>query len=145
MKVPRKTNPIGTKVMVRTMTRTRMKAGHFHRPSGIGRALARALVAKGADVLVVGRTFRDHHLSGLHFLQVDLSSLKSSRTVAQQLPAETLDLLVLTHGIFAGRQRQTNVEGIELDMAVSGVMRAKERGRRVLQGTQRRQLQASRL
>lgn len=91
--------------------------------NGIGRALAPALVAKGADVLVTGRTFRDHHLPGLHFLQVDLSSLKSARTVAQQLPAATLDLLVLTQGIFAGRQRQTNVEGIELDMAVSHLSR----------------------
>ncbi|MDH3292566.1 MAG: SDR family NAD(P)-dependent oxidoreductase [Gemmatimonadota bacterium] len=84
-----------------------MKAAVVGGTNGIGRALARAIVARGADVLVVGRTFRDPDVPGLSFLQADLSSLKSARSVAQELPAETLDLVVMTQGIVARRQRLT--------------------------------------
>jgi len=90
---------------------------------GIGRALAHALVAKGAEVLVIGRTFRDHDLPRLRFIQADLSSMKNAQKIAQELPAETLDMLIMTQGIFAGRQRSINQEGIELDMAVSYLSR----------------------
>lgn len=91
--------------------------------NGIGRALARALVAKDADVLVVGRTFRDQELPRLRFIQADLSSMKSARKLAQELPAETLDMLIMTQGIFAGKRRLTKPEGIELDMAISHLSR----------------------
>ena len=36
--------------------------------NGIGRALARALAMKGAEVWVVGRKFRDHDLPRAHFI-----------------------------------------------------------------------------
>jgi NAD(P)-dependent dehydrogenase (short-subunit alcohol dehydrogenase family) len=91
--------------------------------NGIGRALARALASKGADVLVVGRTFRDVGVPGLRFVQADLATVKEARRLARQLPAETLDLLILTTGIMAGKKRVTNAEGIELDMAVSYLSR----------------------
>ena len=90
---------------------------------GVGRALALAMAEKGAEVLVVGRTFRDQETKNISFLACDLKSLKNARDVAQQLPAEHLDLLIMTQGIFAGRQRLTNEEGIELDMAVSCLSR----------------------
>ena len=91
--------------------------------NGIGRALARALAMKGAEVWVVGRKFRDHDLPRAHFIQTDLSEMKNALKVAQQLPAETLDCLIMTQGIFAGSQRRTSTEGIELDMAVSALSR----------------------
>lgn len=91
--------------------------------NGIGRALAHALAGKGAEVLVVGRTFRDQGLARLRFLQADLSVMREARKIAQELPAETIDLLIMTQGIFAGRQRSASPEGIELDMAVSHLSR----------------------
>ncbi len=87
--------------------------------NGIGRALAMALAAKGAQVLVVGRSLRDRGVAGLRFIQADLTRMKDARRVAQELPAESLDILIFTTGIMAGRQRAESTEGIELDLAVS--------------------------
>ncbi len=100
-----------------------LKAAVIGGTGGIGRALAHRLAARGADVLVIGRTFRDQGLPGLRFLQADLSSMKTALEVARQLPAETLDLLIMTQGIMAGRRRLTSPEGIERDMAVSHLSR----------------------
>jgi NAD(P)-dependent dehydrogenase (short-subunit alcohol dehydrogenase family) len=90
---------------------------------GIGRAIARILAAKGAEVTVVGRTFRDKGTERISFLQADLSLMKEARRVARELPAETLDVLVLTTGIFAGKQRVASPEGVEIDLAVSYLSR----------------------
>lgn len=86
---------------------------------GLGRALAQQLAANGAKVLVVGRTFRDQGVAGIDFIKADLSLMSEARRVAQQLPAETLDILIFTAGIFASPQRQETAEGLERDMAVS--------------------------
>ena len=91
--------------------------------NGIGRALARALVARGAEVTVVGRTFRDAGLAGLHLVPADLSEMKQALSVAQELPVENLDLMILTTGITAGKRRAATPEGIELDLAVSYLSR----------------------
>lgn len=84
--------------------------------NGVGWALARALAAQGAHVLVVGRTFLDQGVPRLRFLAADLSFMKNVRAIAAALPAETLDLVLMTQGIFAGKQRAMNPEGIELDI-----------------------------
>lgn len=86
---------------------------------GLGRALSRLLVARGASVTVVGQTFRDSDVRGIEFVQADLSLLKEAQRVAEALPAEKLDLLVFTTGIFAAPERQETAEGLERDMAVS--------------------------
>lgn len=86
---------------------------------GIGRAISRYLAAAGAHVTVVGQTFRDAGISGLSFIQADLTLMTEAERVAASLPAETADLLIFTAGIFAAPKRQETSEGIERDLAVS--------------------------
>lgn len=91
--------------------------------AGIGRAFARLLAACGAHVTVVGRTFRDPGVPGIEFLRADLESMREAQRVGAALPAEKLDLVVFTTGIFASPQRQVTAEGLERDMAVSYLSR----------------------
>jgi NAD(P)-dependent dehydrogenase (short-subunit alcohol dehydrogenase family) len=90
---------------------------------GLGRAIAQSLLAKGAEVIVVGRSLKDppHRLRS--FVQADLSSLVSARNVARDLAAESFDALLLTHGIFAGPIREVTTEGLEKDLATSAMSR----------------------
>jgi NAD(P)-dependent dehydrogenase (short-subunit alcohol dehydrogenase family) len=90
---------------------------------GLGREISKKLAARGARVTVVGQTFRDANVPGIEFMKADLSLMGEARRVAKALPAEQLDLIVFTTGIFAGPQRQTTAEGIERDMAVSYLSR----------------------
>ncbi|MGW1711877.1 SDR family NAD(P)-dependent oxidoreductase [Streptomyces sp. NPDC002156] len=90
---------------------------------GIGRALSRYMASRGAQVLVVGQTFRDGGVKGIDFLRADLSLMSEARRVADELPAETLDLVVFTTGILAAPKRQETAEGLEKDMAVSYLSR----------------------
>lgn len=90
---------------------------------GIGRALARQLASHGAQVIVVGQTFRDAEVPNISFIRADLSLMSEARRVARLLPAETLDLVIFTTGIFAAPQRQATAEGLERDMAVSYLSR----------------------
>lgn len=86
---------------------------------GIGRALSHHLASLGAHVTVVGRTFRDTDIPGITFVQADLSLMREAQRIAAELPAEKLDMLIFTTGIFAAPQRQETAEGIERDLAVS--------------------------
>ncbi|MFY0567901.1 hypothetical protein ACN28E_29285 [Archangium lansingense] len=90
---------------------------------GLGRALSKSLAARGASVTVVGQTFRDAGAPGIDFEKADLSLMHEARRVAKALPAEQLDLVVFTTGIFAAPRRQETAEGIERDMAVSYLSR----------------------
>ncbi len=90
---------------------------------GLGRAISRSLASRGASVVVVGQTFRDAEVQGIEFVKADLSLMREAERVAKALPAEQLDLLVFTTGIFAAPQREETVEGIERDMAVSYLSR----------------------
>lgn len=69
--------------------------------------------------MVVGQTFRDADLPGIEFIKADLSLMREAERVAALLPAETLDLVIFTTGIFAAPKREETSEGIERDMAVS--------------------------
>ncbi len=90
---------------------------------GLGRALAQQLASRGAQVTVVGRTFRDAGVPRISFVEADLSLMTEAARVGRELPAEQLDLLVLTTGIFAAPTRQETPEGLERDMAVSYLSR----------------------
>ncbi len=90
---------------------------------GLGRAFSRSLAARGAHVIVVGQTFRDSGVRGIEFLKADLSLMREAKRVGAELPAETLDLVIFTTGIFASPKRQETAEGIERDMAVSYLSR----------------------
>lgn len=90
---------------------------------GIGRALSRFMASRGAHVIVVGQTFRDADVAGIEFIKADLSLMLEAKRVGEALPAETLDIVVFTTGIFAAPKRQQTAEGIERDMAVSYLSR----------------------
>lgn len=90
---------------------------------GIGRALSRVMASRGASVVVVGQTFRDSDVPAIDFIKADLSLMSDAQRVARALPAETLDLVIFTTGIFAAPQRQQTAEGIERDLAVSYLSR----------------------
>jgi NAD(P)-dependent dehydrogenase (short-subunit alcohol dehydrogenase family) len=90
---------------------------------GIGRAISRFLASRRAHVLIVGQTFRDANVSGIDFINADLSLMSEAQRVGKALLAETLDLVVFTTGIMAARTREVTAEGIERDMAVSYLSR----------------------
>lgn len=86
---------------------------------GICRALSQYLASQGAEITVVGQTFRDVGMSNIQFIKADLSLMTEAKRIATELVPETLDILIFTTGIFAAPQRQETAEGIERDLAVS--------------------------
>ncbi|SCU80242.1 LAFA_0B08328g1_1 [Lachancea sp. 'fantastica'] len=86
---------------------------------GLGQSLSRFLYSKGADVTVVGRTFRDNHLEKIHFIKADLELMTEAKRVAQELSKQPLDMVILSTGIIAASKRQVTSENLERDMAVS--------------------------
>lgn len=86
---------------------------------GLGQALSRKMASLGANVLVVGQTFRDQQTRGIQFLQADLSLMSEAKRIADEIPAESIDMLIFTTGIFAAPEREETSEGIERDLAVS--------------------------
>jgi NAD(P)-dependent dehydrogenase (short-subunit alcohol dehydrogenase family) len=91
--------------------------------NGLGRAIAQLAAARGARVIVVGQTFRDEGTPRIEFVRADLSRMSEAVRVGRALPAETLDALLLTTGIFAAPTRQETADGLERDMAVSYLSR----------------------
>ncbi|MFI6214524.1 SDR family NAD(P)-dependent oxidoreductase [Nocardia brasiliensis] len=91
--------------------------------NGLGRAVARQAWMLGAEVTVVGRTFRDGPAERLNFLEADLSSLRAAVRLGNELPVEAADAVLFTQGIFAAKSREETGEGIERDMAVSHLSR----------------------
>lgn len=77
---------------------------------GIGRALSRFMASRGASIIVVGRTFRDADVPGIRFIEADLSLMREAKRVGEVLPADTLDIVLFTTGIFAARKRQQTSE-----------------------------------
>jgi NAD(P)-dependent dehydrogenase (short-subunit alcohol dehydrogenase family) len=102
---------------------TGLKVAVIGGTGGIGRAISRQLAAKGADVVVVGQTFRDQSAPGVAFMRADLSLMREARRVAEQLPAAVLDIVIFTTGIMAGPKREVTAENLERDLAVSYLSR----------------------
>jgi NAD(P)-dependent dehydrogenase (short-subunit alcohol dehydrogenase family) len=90
---------------------------------GLGRAIGRVAISRGAEVTVVGRTFRDPGVTGLTFVQADLSSMKEATRLGRELAVESADVLLLTTGIIAAKRREVTSEGLERDMAISYLSR----------------------
>jgi NAD(P)-dependent dehydrogenase (short-subunit alcohol dehydrogenase family) len=86
---------------------------------GIGRALSRLMAARGAQVTIVGRTFREVDTPGIRFMKADLDLMSEAQRIGRELPAEELDLVVFTTGIMPGPERTETAEGLERDLAVS--------------------------
>jgi NAD(P)-dependent dehydrogenase (short-subunit alcohol dehydrogenase family) len=91
--------------------------------NGLGRAIAQQALARGGEVTVVGRTFRDDPASRLTFLAADLSSMREAIRVGRELPAESFDVVLFTTGIFAAKTRQETPEHVERDVAISYLSR----------------------
>ena len=67
--------------------------------NGLGRAIALQAAQDGAAVIVVGRKFLDEGVKGVSFVQADLSLMTTAASVARALPAESIDVIVMTTGI----------------------------------------------
>lgn len=91
---------------------------------GLGRAIALAAAARGAEVVVVGRTNRVEGVAGVSFAKADLSLMREAAALgaSEALPTD-LDVLVFTTGILAAPKREETAEGLERDMAVSYLSR----------------------
>lgn len=86
---------------------------------GLGRAISHELAAAGANITVVGQTFRDEDKPNISFIKGDLSSIVKTRELARGLDVSKVDIVLLTAGIFAAPKRQETAEGLEKDLAVS--------------------------
>src|SRR5882757_4089742 len=71
--------------------------------NGLGRAIAQQALTRGAEVTVVGRTFRDDPAARLTFAAADLSSMSEAVRLGRELPAESFDLVLFTTGIIAAK------------------------------------------
>ena len=104
------------RVDTRSLDLEGMKVAIVGGTGGIGRALSRILVSRGAAVLDVGQTFRDSDVAGIEFIKADLSLMREAQRVGSLLPAETLDLVIFTTGIISAPKRQETPDGIEREI-----------------------------
>ncbi|SJM84350.1 related to putative short-chain dehydrogenase/reductase [Zygosaccharomyces bailii] len=95
------------------------KVAIFGGTGGLGREIGLLLASLGSDVLVIGQNFKDNGKSNISFVKADLSSIKTSKALASEIPAESLDVVLFTAGIFASPSREETAEGLERDLATS--------------------------
>ena len=110
-----KWNRIDPKTISLTVTKVIIVGG----TGGIGRALSQFMASRGADVTIIGQTFRDADIAGIQFIKADLSLMSEAKRVGELLEAESANLIIFTNGIFASPKREETSEGLERDMAVS--------------------------
>jgi NAD(P)-dependent dehydrogenase (short-subunit alcohol dehydrogenase family) len=91
--------------------------------NGLGRAIAAQALTRGAEVTVVGRTFRDDPAARLTFVAADLSLMSEAVRVGRELPAESFDVVLFTTGIIAAKSREETPEHVERDVAISYLSR----------------------
>ncbi|WP_245881576.1 SDR family NAD(P)-dependent oxidoreductase [Streptomyces milbemycinicus] len=95
----------------------------FGGTGGLGQAVARQALQRGAEVTVVGRTFRDTPSDRLTFVKADLSSMREAVRLGEELPVESYDVAYFSLGIMAAKTREVTREGLERDMAISYLSR----------------------
>jgi NAD(P)-dependent dehydrogenase (short-subunit alcohol dehydrogenase family) len=88
--------------------------------SGMGQAIAAECQAAGADVTVVGRSFKDDP-NKIKFVKADLSLMSEAKKIGETIP--TADVTVFTNGIIAAKTRKETAEGLEMNMAISYLSR----------------------
>lgn len=79
---------------------------------GLGRALAKAAAAAGANVVVAGRTYRDAGVPGIYFMSTDASSMKAAAALGASVEPVP-DTVVFTTGTCAGAKREETAEGLD--------------------------------
>ena len=80
------------RVDTRSLDLEGMKVAIVGGTGGIGRALSRILVSRGAAVLVVGQTFRDSDVAGLRSGQrriADRAARRRRRRIRKPIPGES--------------------------------------------------------
>lgn len=95
----------------------------FGGTGGLGQAISHKLAGGGANVTVIGQTFRDENTPNVSFVKGDLTSIKKSRELAKNLDVSNTDLVLFTAGIMSSSKRQETEEGLEKDLAVSFLSR----------------------
>jgi len=90
---------------------------------GLGRAIAKEAATRGANVVVVGRTFRDKGAERINFIPCDLSLMKEASRLGSDLLSTKSNVFLFTTGIIAAPKREVTAEGIERDMAISFLSR----------------------
>ena len=71
-------NFVWPRVDARSLDLKGMKVAIVGGTGGIGRALSRFLVSRGAGVVVIGQTFRDSDVPGIEFIKADLSLMREA-------------------------------------------------------------------
>ena len=91
---------------------------------GIGAALARSLIKRGAEVTVTGRSKSEETPDKAEFIKSDVSLIKNAQDLVRtQLKGRVFDTVVFTVGIFSRSKLTRTPEGIEEDLAVSYLSR----------------------
>jgi hypothetical protein len=70
---------------------------------GLGRALSRLMAARGAQVTIVGRTFREGDTPGIHFRRADLDLMSEALKPSRRLDRLSYSYLEKTCGTFLRR------------------------------------------
>lgn len=91
--------------------------------AGIGKALAISCIKRNANVTIVGRREPDATLSKATFIKKDLSLMKNSYSLGDDIDLKRIDIVVFSNGIIAAPKRQETEEKLELDLAVSYLSR----------------------
>src|SRR5260370_5667259 len=83
-------NFVWRRVDARSLDLKGMKVAIVGGTGGIGRALCRFLVSRGAAVLAIGQTFLDSDVAGVEVIQADLCLKREATRVGSFLVSETI-------------------------------------------------------
>jgi len=91
---------------------------------GIGAAVSRALLERGAQVTIAGRSKCEETPDKAQFIQADVGTVKAARAlVREDLKGRKFDTVIFTVGIITRSKLTRTSDGIEEDLAVSYLSR----------------------